>query len=256
MTLDFSSLPDVSEEHPELAAEERWFVAHIKAREGALEAAFGKTEPPDTRLAPDDVELSTAWPGGGFHRYPPRDDRPHWLFVTHGLSQPFEASDEGAWRDDPEALSGLGLEYVMAAPQGDARWPLEVLHGLVRHTVLDEESLLLEPGGHLACSGPIGERGALTHLLATLSPEYELDLLLPAGHCVLVHLVGVTQAELARALREPDDLGGLILERVLYAFGVGGVTDPDRACLTNRDDFDAVWNDVRVEVVAELSEDD
>ena len=48
----------------------------------------------------------------------------------------------------------------------------------------------------------------------------------------LAHLAGFLQAahaarhhpdlaELTRAIREPDDLGGLVLERVLYAFDVG-----------------------------------
>ena len=212
MTVDFSSLPDISDEHPELGPEERWYAAHVKARELALEAVFGATEPPDTVLAPEDEEVARAWPGGGFHRYAPRGERTSWLYVTHGLSQPFEERDVQALRDDPDALSGLGLEY------------------------------------------PIGGRGALRHVLATLSPEYELDLLLPAGHCVLVHLVGVTDGEAARAQAEPDILGSLVLERVLYAFGVGGLTDPDRDCLTTREDFDAVWNDVRAEVLAESDE--
>jgi hypothetical protein len=108
----------------------------------------------------------------------------------------------------------------------------------------------------MACGTAIGGRGLLRHVLATLSPEYEIDLLLPAGHCLLVHLVGVTDAEIAKAKAEEGILGSLILERVLYAFGVGGLTDPDRACLTERDDFDAVWNDVRAEVIAEQAEDE
>lgn len=251
MTVDFSTLPDVSDEHPELPPEERWYAAHIKARELALEAVFGATEPPDTLLAPDDEELAEAWPGGGFHRYAPRGERTSWLFVSHGLSQPFEESDVDAVQDDPEALSGLGLEYVIASPEGDAEWPLDLLFGLVRHVLLDDDAPLLEPGRLLACKTPIGDRGALRHVLATLSPEYEIDLLLPAGHCLLVHLVGVTDGEAARASAEPDLLGSLVLERVLYAYGVGGVTDPDRACLTTREDFAEIWSDVRAEVLAE-----
>lgn len=253
MTVDFSSLPDISDEHPELGPAERWYAAHVKARELALEAVFGATEPPDTVLAPDDEEVARAWPAGGFHRYAPRGERTSWLYVTHGLSQPFEERDVHALRDDPDALSGLGLEYVVACAD-DAAWPLELLLGLVRQVLLDDAATLLEPGRLRACHSPIGGRGALRHVLATLSPEYELDLLLPAGHCVLVHLVGVTDGEATRAQAEPDILGSLVLERVLYAFGVGGLTDPDRECLTTREDFDAVWNDVRTEVLAESDE--
>ena len=254
MPLDFSKLPDVTHEHPKLPESERWLAAHALARDRALEAALGPTHPPGTLLAPEDDRLRASWPGGGFHRYSPSEGRDSWLFVTHGLSQPFDESDVMAAADDPEALSGLGLEYVLACSE-DAPWGLEALLGVVRHTLFDREAPLLEPGGHVACATALGGRGALMHLLATLSPEYEFDLVLPAGHCVLVHLVGITEAELRHAQAEPDGLGGIILERVLYAFGIGGRTDPDRACTTTLPDFDDIWSDVRAEVREELAED-
>lgn len=62
------------------------------------------------------------------------------------------------------------------------------------------------------------------------------------GFCQLIHVIGVTPAELeaAKALG-PTDRGTRVLLRVLYPFGIGAVTDGGRTCTTTRPDFARIW---------------
>jgi hypothetical protein len=84
---------------------------------------------------------------------------------------------------------------------------------------------------------------ALTHLLGVESTEYATRIALPAGLCLLVHLVGVTGAEIERARALPDTLGSAVLGDVLGELGVGNVTDPSRPCATQDPRFERAWAD-------------
>src|SRR5512140_1787198 len=109
MRLDFSRLPDVSAEHPELSEDERFYAAHMKAREDALQQIFGDTEPKGQILSPGEPDVVVNWPGGGVHPYAPREGRSGWHYVTHGLAQPFDAEEGEAPPDAPEEQpSGFG----------------------------------------------------------------------------------------------------------------------------------------------------
>ncbi len=242
--LDFSRLPDVSDEHPELDAEGRLFAAHMRAREDALMAVFGPTDPPDTILSPEDPDLNVNWPGGGIHRYAPRPGRTGWTFVTHGLAQPddFEAEPE----DDDERYSGFGIELVISTPD-DNPWPAELLLSFVRYLLFDEESRVFLPGHRIPCSAlkSIAPDTELTHLAGIASPDYPHEIELPAGRCTLVHLVGATTAEIEHARSEED--GTAILGRVLEAAGYGTLTDLTRECVTKRPDFETLWARARTQ---------
>jgi hypothetical protein len=243
--LDFSRLPDVSDEHPELDAEAQLFAAHMKAREDALMTVFGPTDPPDTILSPDDPDLSVNWPGGGIHRYAPRSGREGWYFVTHGLAQPDDPSEEPD-EDEDERYSGFGIELVISTPD-DSPWPAELLLSFVRYLLFDEDSRVFLPGHRIPCSAlqSIAPETELTHLAGIASPDYPHEIELPAGRCTLVHLVGTTTAEIERARSEDD--GTAILGRVLQEIGVGTLTDLTRECATKRPDFEALWARARVQ---------
>jgi hypothetical protein len=245
--LDFSRLPDVSEEHPELDEEARLFAAHMKAREDALMAVFGPTDPPDTILSPDDPDLSINWPGGGIHRYAPREGRAGWHFVTHGLAQP---DDPGAApsedEEEDERYSGFGIELVISTPE-ESQWPAELLLSFVRYLLFDEESRVFLPGHRIPCSAlvSIAPETELTHLAGIASPDYPHEIELPAGRCTLVHLVGATTAEIEVARSEED--GTAILGRVLNELGHGTITDLTRECVTKHPDFESLWARARVQ---------
>ncbi len=255
MVLDARELPDVSAEHPELTdPEERMFAAHMLARENALTKIFGPTEPPDQILSPSDPELVANWPGGGVHQYPPRGTRRTWHYVTHGLSQPFDEADAEEFATDPDSASGFGVEFVISTPE-PCTWAPDVLIGLVKYLLLDEDARAIEPGHRFACEveGLVTE---LDHMLAIMSPEYECQLVLPGGHCTLVHLVGTTEAEVDQAREHGGMDGSLILFDVLVSAGVGCTTDPTRKSLTERSDFLEMWEQARIDLETDDDGDD
>jgi hypothetical protein len=72
--------------------------------------------------------------------------------------------------------------------------------------------------------------------------------MLPGGRCDLVHLVGVTEPEIRRALTlGKGTAGSIVLCRVLEEMGVGCVSDPNRACLTTHREFEETWNRIAAE---------
>lgn len=240
-SLDFSVLPDVTELHPELSPDERWYAAHMKAREDAFAAIFGETEPPDQILSPSDPDLAVNWPGGGIYQFPPHGDRDGWAYVTHGLAQPMDP-DDGASEPDDERVSGLGIELVLSTRE-PALWAPEVLLVFVRYLLFDERARPFLPGHRIPASvlSQLHPETELTHLLGVESTSYPARIALPAGFCLLVHLVGVTSAEVERARNLPDTIGSIVLAEVLAELGVGLHTDPARSCITKDPRFEAAW---------------
>ena len=235
--LDFSKLPDVGKLHPELDADERVFAAHMKAREDAFAHIFGQTDPPDSILSPSEPDLQINWPGGGVYAFPPRGARRAWHYVTHGLAQPIE--------DDDEPVSGLGIELVVATPS-PSEWAPQLLIDCVRYMLFDPNATLIVPGDRMPTSAFAAyARGtALTHMIATTSDDYDHHILLPAGQCTLVHLVGVTSEEIARAKAMGGGAEGtFVLAEALAALGPGFVTDTARACTTKDARFEAAWTE-------------
>ncbi|MBX3186478.1 MAG: suppressor of fused domain protein [Planctomycetota bacterium] len=243
--LDFSKLPDVSELHAELESdEERTFAAHMKAREDAFEHIFGETHPPGQILSPDDAQLSVNWPGGGVYAFPPRGERNGWHYVTHGLAQPMDEEEAINAVDDDERFSGLGVELVIATPES-VDWAPSLLIELVRYLLFDPEARLIVPGDRIPTSAiaQLAPGTSLTHIIATKSPEYGCELKLPAGRCLLVHLVGATASEIARAKAMGGREGTDVLVSTLRKLGPGLVTDASRSCTTTDARFDAAWRE-------------
>jgi hypothetical protein len=250
--LDFSRLPDVSKLHPELQEpDEIAFAAHMKAREDAYEHIFGQTDPPDQILSPSDEQLRDNWPGGGVYAFPPRGTRKAWHYVTHGLSQPFsDPAAEEATEDeaDEERVSGLGIELVIATPER-SDWAPSLLVDCVRYLMFDEGAQLIVPGDRMPTSAfkIYAPESALAAMIATTSDDYGHHILLPAGQCTLVHLLGVTDRELARAKDANGGGGGaegtFVLAEVLRALGPGFVTDLGRPCATADARFEAAWTE-------------
>jgi hypothetical protein len=231
--LDFSRLPALG---GDAAAA---FAAHMEAREAALKSIFGEQEPPGTILTPVAPSLSLNWPGGGVFPFPPREGRKGWHYVTHGLAQP----DHLETPPDEGDVSGLGIELVMSTPAGSA-WAPDVLFNLVTLLLFDPNPPTLLPLHRVSGGGPIveGTDTPLRHILCVTSGDYPSLIRLPGGLCELVHLTGVTDAEVQRAKAwGPGEGGSMILQQVLEELGVGTLTDPDRRSLTERDDFEAVW---------------
>jgi len=189
------------------------------------------------------------WPGGGIFKFPPRDGRASWHFVTHGLSQPFDEEDQA---DLPlaERRSGVGFELVLSTRE-NCDWPANVLLNLVHYLLFSREARPILPGHRLPCNGPLvaGTSTMLTYLMARSSPHYTHKMLLPGGSCQLVHLVGITTDEFQHAKNSIPGIGGsLVLARVLEKCAIDCDSLPNRASLTERDDFAATWAEAQVEL--------
>lgn len=238
--IDASVLPDVSALHPELKDPyERMFAAHMLARENALTKVFG---PLGDVLSPTSERLQMSWPGGGFFEVKPTGDRKSWIYVTHGLSQPMTAGE--LTPRSGEEPSGWGLEYVLSSPVKADSWAPDFLIDNVAYLLFDDSPRPFLPGER-AKSKVLGERSkssTLGALIAVQCPDYDGDLRLPGGFCQLIHLVGITPAELEKAKSlGATDRGTRVLLRVLYRYGHGVDTDPARACTTTKPDFERVW---------------
>ena len=242
MVFDFSHLPDVSGENPDLSGNALLLASHTKARRDALWMVFGDTAPKDHVIRPMERELKAAWPHGGVLRHPPSEDRPDWRYVTHGLAHPKRADAAERFRIDDERPSGRGIELVISTDE-DVRWAPKLLLSLVRYMVLNPQAKTVLPLDRMPAGGPVDGREAceLRYLLARKPRHYESELVLPGGLCDLVHLVGITEAEFDHARTLPAGAGSAALVLALDVVGIECTTDPNRPCMTTRPDWQDLW---------------
>lgn len=251
---DSSAIPNVDhlglEQPVEIA-----YAAQMAARENALRAIFGPTDPPDRILSPGDPQLFINWSGGGIYQFPPNRNRSSWHYVTSGLSQPHiddDANPEPIIDDDGERYSGFGIELVISTIDKVA-WAPDVLINLAKYLLFQKNSRVILPGDRIPCNGPLVLETStlLSYLVATISTEYESEILLPVGQCHLVHLIGCTQGEVHAALTMGrGTAGSIVLCRVLREMGVGFDSIPERSCVTEHESFAAIWD--RVKATCEL----
>ena len=252
---DSSAIPNVDDLGLEQPGEIA-YAAQMAARENALHAIFGETEPPDQILSPGDPNLFLNWSGGGIYQYPPNGARNSWHYVTSGLSQPEiddDATPQPVIDEDGERYSGFGLELVISTSER-AAWAPTVLFNIVKYLLFQDNARIILPGDRLPCNGPLvlETNTPLTYLVATTSTEYETDILLPVGQCHLVHLVGCTQGEIDSALTMGGGTAGsFVLCRLLQQMSIGFDSLPDRLCVTKNQEFPENWDRAKTECEAE-----
>jgi len=217
--------------------EDTWYEDAMTAREDVFASAFGPASPSGKVFSPNNAQLFLAIPGFAFLRYPPTPTRPFWLYLTHGLSQPenyaeFEASIKGT------SARRLRIEFGIATSQEES-WPFQLLEMLSTY-VLKSGTLIL-PSDRIPSSG-LMKQDKGDHLLALNNPGYKTDMSTILGHAIhIVHLVGTTAEEIAKAKEQTEISGSLVLEKALKSFGIGCVTDRKRESITLRTDFPKIW---------------
>lgn len=178
--------------------------------------------------------LIKSWMGGpdpldGISAYKRIDPRPHWHFVTYGLSDLYENSHDGAH-------SGWGLELSLrlacaadsTEPPG---WVLNFLQNLARY-VNDSGNVFCD-GDWMSANGPIAldRDTALCSMGFALDPELgSIDT--PHGSVAFLQVVGLTAAEEAAARRWNTRK---LLDTLMPAMPLW-ITDLSRPCLLQRDD--------------------
>lgn len=174
--------------------------------------------------------VEPAWLHLGAFESPPNRTRKTWLYVTSGLSNPWE--DQPTLPDE-ETASGLGIELVLETPE-QSLWALQLLKKLMAHQILVAAGRLdgqhfFQYGDRLPLGAPIdGEGSPLTWLLVNRPTHYNARIQLASGTLDFLHFVGVAQEEAAWAAQEGSDK----LVEQLRAARAEHVTDPGRVVLS------------------------
>ena len=204
--------------------------AWAEREEGAYPALFGDLAPGiyalESSLFADGFGVASVdprWLHYGVFRSPPNAARSHWVFVTSGLSNPWEADAAGA-------MSGLGHELVLEATIG-ADWLLRRAQHVLAFQILLAHGRYpgrepLAPYDRVPLRGSLDPNGrsALTYLMVCPAAEPRRSIRLVSGGVELYSLVGITDIEAAYAREE----GGDRLETLLRQAGAFPVMDPDR----------------------------
>ena len=214
-----------------------WYEDSMQSREDALIERFGPFSPAGRVFKPQDASWDIKLPGFAFLRFPPTDTRSFWLYVTHGLAQPLNAEDFKEGKAGRLSDSGFGVEFALATSVEKA-WPFRMLEALSSYAVSSRKPVLPY---HRIPSGDLMENAPGGHLLALEGPGYATGVDTLSGKFHIVHLVGITGAEAARAKQLEGVEGSKILECVLHRLGVGCITDRGRACLTQNSEFESTW---------------
>lgn len=159
---------------------------------------FGDTGPGIYPLSNDVFEQLDAqsvdprWLTHGVFQSPPNDTRNTWVYVTSGMSNPWES-------DEPQDYSGFGVEFVLETEQAST-WAINVLHTLMAYNLMLASGQMGEPG-----LLDYGDRipFALSDDIAAMviAPPFQLpeNIDIKSGRVDFLQIVGVTEAELTYA---------------------------------------------------------
>ena len=159
---------------------------------------FGDTGPGIYPLSNDVFEQLDAqsvdprWLTHGVFQSPPNDTRNTWVYVTSGMSNPWES-------DEPQDYSGFGVEFVLETEQAST-WAINVLHTLMAYNLMLASGQMGEPG-----LLDYGDRipFALSDDIAAMviAPTFQLpeNIDIKSGRVDSLQIVGVTEAELTHA---------------------------------------------------------
>lgn len=172
--------------------------------------------------------------------YGPRIDRPHWTYVTAGLSNPW-------FQEEASDVSGYGCELVVKSAT-DARWPIRLLRRLAYYIL--SYSGTLSPGVILNMKEPIGAtRAAQLNNIFVWYVDEAPDCLydLPSGAFGLFSVIGITEDECKYA-ESVEDYGTFCIQQVLRQNGLGQLTDPARASVMQQENIDSILKSVKTYV--------
>ena len=183
---------------------ESWFQNIWTLREETLYREFFGDIGPTIHTIPEQLfhkigvaEIDPRWLTHGVFESPPSPQRPHWLYVTSALSNPWGQTPLTA---DPASYSGLGFEFTLHTP-AQAPWAIGTLQWLMAMQILVATGLL--DGGlleHLDLV-PLGasidpaQNSPIRHLLITHPTGYPQRFTLPSGHVDLMLCLGITTRE-------------------------------------------------------------
>ncbi|HKR07785.1 MAG TPA: suppressor of fused domain protein [Gemmatimonadaceae bacterium] len=217
--------PEQSRERPTLlerAWEEREEVVYLRLF-GPLERSIFLLDTHLFQEAFNQTEIDPRWLHIGVMIAAPTAVRSSWLYVSSGLSNPWES-------EVPTKYSGFGCELLLEAPSR-ADWAIRRLRQMVAYELLlaagrYPERERLGYYDRVPLQSPITFSGEsqLRNLMATPTSEPAGYFDLESGRAELLTLVGITDDEVEHARAH----GGEALVRQLRERGAFPVTDPER----------------------------
>lgn len=229
----------------------RW-EEHFCALQSAQTDIFGDMVPGGF-VYPVGMPLAGEIPGGCILKFAPSDERAGWHYVTSGLAMPKDIKAKSS----PGARCGYGREFVIST-HAEEDWPLAALKRMMSFVAGQQPNV--RPDEVIKWSVPAVPDGRpdMTFFVTLQHLDYPARLVLPGGTCDLIHLLGVTEAEVAYAKSHaPATPVGI---RTLTSFFAvddpyGPVTDGKRPCLTEDPDFVEMWERARKQVEAHWTRD-
>jgi Suppressor of fused protein (SUFU) len=157
------------------------------------------------------------WLHLGVFKCPPSGDRKTWLYVTSGMSNPWET-------DEPQEYSGYGTEFVLETAE-ESDWAINVLRSLIAFNILLAighfgDKPLLDYGDRI----PFSLESNIAAMLVTEPKDYPITIELMSGKVDLLQIVGITQSELEHAKENGSDKLSEMLLSSLGSF----ITDRER----------------------------
>lgn len=186
--------------------------------------------PLDAGLFRDDfrqTEIDPRWLHLSVLEFGPTPERPSWLYVTSGYSNPWHQEPH---EYDPNGESGAGVEFFMAtAEQGD--WAIRALQSMLAFDVLLSAGRLLNGQplslyDRIPLGGPVDRDpdGLLTTMVLAPAEHIPGEFRLPSGLVRLAGFTAITESELAFAKAEGTPA---LIERLRSA-GYHPVVNPRR----------------------------
>jgi hypothetical protein len=147
-------------------------------------------------------DVDPRWLFYGVIEFAPTAERPWWLYVTSGHSNPWEQAPE---QYEPEADSGAGVEFTLASSeQGD--WAIRTLQSMLAFDLLlgagrfgDAQPLALHD--RIPLRAPLDGRDpcVMRHLALTAPEGIPPEFGLPSGNVLLMGFTGLSNAEASLA---------------------------------------------------------
>lgn len=194
-------------------------------------ALFGSTGPGiytlDAKLFAEvfhQTEIDLRWLHYGVFECPPGLGRKSWLYVSSGLSNPWDEQ-----KSSLEEPSGLGCEFIFECPM-QSKWAISFLQRMTAFQLLlaagrFPNPRLLDIGDRVPLRGPIdGASSLLTWAILALPTEVDARQQLPSGYFDFIEFIGVSEEEAAYARAN----GTVVLAELLAEHGAAPVTVASR----------------------------
>jgi hypothetical protein len=161
------------------------------------------------------------WLFTGVFECPPCSKHADWIYVSSGLSNPWEEDEAAVAPDQP---SWLGIEFLFRTTE-QGSWAIRLVQRIAAFEILLAHDQFegrgrLGFGDRVPLRGPIvpGSESSLTYLLIAPPAESPKSFQLESGEVEFVQLVGVSEGE-AEFAREngPDALIQLLSDHDAYA---------------------------------------